>query len=93
MAALGTKFMVTGHLQRVCMAPYMGRVYGARVIVTSLYGSLKDRIYSARVIVTSLYGSLQGQSLWCKDNCNEFVWQFTGTVYSSWVIVTILYGS
>jgi len=26
-----------------------------------------------------LYGSLQGQSLWCKGNCKEFVWQLTGT--------------
>ena len=25
-----------------------------------------------------LYGSLQGQSIWCRDNCNEFVLQLTG---------------
>ena len=51
------------------------------------------RVYGARVIVTGLYGSLQGQSLWCKGNCNEFVWQLTGTVYGVRAIVTILYGS
>jgi len=39
----------------------------------------RDRVYGARVIVTSLYGSLEGHSLWCKVNCNEFVWQLTGT--------------
>ena len=39
----------------------------------------RDGLYSARVIVTSLCGSLQGQSLWCKGNCNEFVCQLTGT--------------
>ena len=32
-------------------------------------------VYCARGIVTRLYGSLQGQILWCKYNCNEFVWQ------------------
>ena len=47
-----------------------------------------DRVYGARVTVMSLYGSLQAQSLWCKGNCNEFVRQFTGTVYGSGVIVT-----
>ena len=39
------------------------------------------RVYGARVIVTNLYGTLQGQSLWCKGNCNEFVWQLTGTEF------------
>ena len=48
----------------------------------------RDRVYGARVIVTSLYGSLQAKSLWCKENCNEFVRQFTGTVYGSGVTVT-----
>ena len=41
----------------------------------------RDRVYDARAIVTSLYGSLEGQSLWCKGNCNEFVWQLTGTEF------------
>jgi len=41
----------------------------------------RDRIYGARVIVTNLYGSLQGQSLSFKGNCNEFVWQLTGTEF------------
>ena len=52
-----------------------GQSLWCRVIVTGLYGSLKDRVYGARVIVTSLYGSLQGMSLWFRSNCNEFVWQ------------------
>jgi len=39
----------------------------------------RDRDYGARVIVTSLYGSLQVKGLWYKGNCNEFVWQVTGT--------------
>ena len=38
----------------------------------------RDRVYGAGIIVTSLYGSLQGQSIWCRDNCNKFVWQLTG---------------
>ena len=38
-----------------------------------------DCVYGASVIVTSLCASLQGQGLWCKGNCNEFVWQLTGT--------------
>ena len=38
-----------------------------------------DSVYVASVIVTSLYGNLQGQGLWCNGNCNEFVWQLTGT--------------
>ena len=38
-------------------------------------------VYGASVIVTSLYGSVQGQSLCCKGNCNEFVWQLTGTEF------------
>ena len=33
------------------------------------------------------------ESLWCKGNCNEFVWQLTGTVYGARAIVTSLYGS
>ena len=41
----------------------------------------RDRVYGARVIVTSLCGKLQGQSLWCKGNCNEIVCQLTGTDY------------
>ena len=41
----------------------------------------RNRVYVARVIVTSLYCSLQGQGLWCKGNCNEFVWQLTGTEF------------
>jgi len=41
----------------------------------------RDGVYGAGVIVTSLYGSLQGQSLWCKGNCNEFVLQLTGTEF------------
>ena len=40
-----------------------------------------DSVYGASVIVTSLYGSLQGQGLWCKGNCNQFVWQLTGTQF------------
>jgi len=39
----------------------------------------RDRVYGARGIVTSLYGSLQGQGLWCKGKCSEFVWQLTWT--------------
>ena len=39
----------------------------------------RDRVYGAGIIVMSLYSSLQGQSIWCKVNCNEFVWQLTGT--------------
>ena len=38
-------------------------------------------VYGTSVIVTSLCCSLQGQSLRCKGNCNEFVWQYTGTEY------------
>jgi len=53
----------------------------------------RDRFYGARLIVTSLYGSLQAQSLWCKENCNNFLRQFTGTVYGSGVIGTNFYGS
>ena len=41
----------------------------------------RDTVYGARGNVTSLYGSVQGQSLWCKGNFNEFVWQRTGTEY------------
>ena len=39
------------------------------------------RVHGARVIVTRLYGSLQGQGLWCKGNCNEFVGQLRGTEF------------
>ena len=53
----------------------------------------RDRVYGARGIVTGLYGILQGQNLWCKGNCNSFVWQFTRIIYCSGVIVTSLYDS
>ena len=75
------------------MAAYSARVYGARVIVTSLYDRLQGQSLWCKGIVTSLYGSLHGQSLWCKGNCNEFVWQLTGTVYGVRASVTILCGS
>ena len=41
----------------------------------------RDRVYGAAIIVTSFNGSLQCQSLWCKGNCNEFVWQLTVTEF------------
>ena len=63
------------------MAAYRDRVYGERVIVTSLYGSLQGQSLWCMGIVTSLNGSVQGQSLCCKGNFNEFVWQRTGTEY------------
>ena len=53
----------------------------------------RDRVSGARVIVTSLYGSLQAHSLCCKENCNNYVRQFTGSVYGSGVIGTKFYGS
>ena len=37
----------------------------------------RDRVYGAGIIVSSLYDSLQGQSIWCRDNCNKFQWQLT----------------
>ena len=61
------------------MTAYRDRVFGARVIVTSFTAAYRHRVNGARVNVTSLCGSLQGQSLWCKGNCNEFVCQLTGT--------------
>ena len=41
----------------------------------------RGTVYGASVTVTSLYGSLQGQSIWCRDNRNEFVWQLIGTQF------------
>jgi len=41
----------------------------------------RDRVYGEKVSVTSLYGTLEGQSLWCKGKCNEFVWQLTRTEF------------
>jgi len=61
------------------MAAYGDRVYGAKVFVRSLNGSLQGQKLWCRVIVRSLYGSLQEQGLSYKGNCNEFAWQLTGT--------------
>ena len=57
------------------------RVYCAGIIVQSFMAPYRDTVYVAREIVMSLYGSLQCQCLWCKCNCNKFVWQHTGTEF------------
>jgi hypothetical protein len=63
----------------VCTAAERDRVNGARGIVRICMAAYRDRVYGAWVILTGLYGSLEGQSLWCKGNCNEFVWQLRVT--------------
>ena len=53
-------------------------VFGARVIVTSLYGSLQEQGLWCKDNCKEFVGSLQGQGLWCKGNCNEFYGSLQG---------------
>jgi len=57
-----------------------GTAYGARGIVTSLYGTLQ-RQYMVQGELLRDCIAVYRDSLWCKGDCNEFVWQLTGTEF------------